>query len=242
MPKGRKNGCPVNIRNWLIYISLGEDDWTRIYGLTSLTNSTDSETNDSSADTDEWAEPFVTKRSGSISLEGKQVINAHTGENDPGQEALNGYATATGCDADATLKFVDPYGHAWIADYIVTGNEISVDSGETTLSWDLEQVGQVEVLPYVQPTAVSLKDGESPATTATMKVGDAAKTITVAFTPANASNTRFCVKNTKRSVAIVSNVTESGFDITPVSAGTTTITVKSACGDKTATLAVTVTA
>lgn len=242
MAKGRKNGCPVNIRNWLVYIQTGEDEWTRIYGLTSLTRNLDSETEDGSAETDEWAEPYVTKRSGSLSLEGRQVINEVDGENDPGQEALDGYAEATGCEADATLKFIDPYGHAWMADYIVTSRETSADDGETTLSWDLDQVGKAEVIPYVNATAIALKDGAQAATTLSLKMGSAGKLITVAFTPTNTSNTRFRVRNSKRAVALVSDITETGFTVTPVSVGTTTITVTSASGAKTATMTVTVTA
>jgi len=98
--KGRKNGCPVNIKNWLVFIlDVATQEYVRIYGLNSLNRGIDSETEDGSADTDVWAEPYVTKRSGSISLEGKKVVVEATGENDPGQDMLNSYAEAAGCDA-----------------------------------------------------------------------------------------------------------------------------------------------
>ena len=178
--KGRKNGCPVNIRNWLVYIlDVATNDFVRIYGLSSLTNSIDSDTEDGSADTDLWEEPYVTKRNASVSLEGKQVVEESTGALDEDQEILNGYAEVGGCDGDATLKFVDPYGHAWIADYIVNSHETSSDDSEDTESWDLSQVGEAEKLPYVQVSSVALKDGETAVTTLSMTVGDAAKLITV---------------------------------------------------------------
>lgn len=241
--KGRKNGCPVNIRNWLVYIlDIATNVFVRIYGLTSLTRTVDGNTEDGSADTDTWEEPYVTKRNGSISLEGKKVVVENTGEVDPGQEILNSYAEAVGCDGDATLKFVDPYGHSWIGDYIVNSHEESADSDGGSESWDLSQVGEIEVQPYVNVSDVAMKDGDNAATSLSLAVGDAAKIITVAFTPDSASNKRFKVANTNRKVATISNITEEGFTLTPVAAGTTTITVTTVNGTKTATLAVTVTA
>lgn len=243
MAKGRKNGCPVNIKNWLVYIlDVATEEYIRIYGLSSLSRSIDSDTEDGSADTDTWEEPYVTKRNSSVSLEGKEVVVEATGENDAGQELLNNFADATGCDADATLKFIDPYGHAWVGDYIVTGREVSADDSGTTLTWDLEQVGEIEVLPYVQTTGVSLQDGGTAVTELSLKVGAAPKIITTVFTPDGASNKRFKVSNNKRSVATVSNITEDGFTVTAMAAGEATITVTSVNGGKRATLAVTVTA
>jgi len=241
--KGRKNGCPVNIKNWLVYIlDVATQEYVRIFGLNSLNRGIDSETEDGSADTDVWAEPYVTKRSGSISLEGKKVVVEATGENDAGQEMLNSYAEAAGCDADATLKFVDPYGHAWVGDYIVTSREESADDSGETLSWDLEQVGEIEVLPYVHVQSVAFKVDAAAATELELTVGDAPKIVSVAFTPDTASNRRFRVTNSKRSVCTVGNVTDEGFTVTPVSAGTATIKVTTASGAKDATLTVTVSA
>lgn len=243
MAKGRKNGCPVNIRNWLIYIKdVSDDSWVRIYGLNSMTASFDSETEDGSNETDLWSEPYITKRSGSISLEGKQVIVESTGTNDAGQELLNSYAELGGCEADATLKFVDPYGHAWVGDYIVTGKELSADDTEITVSWDLEQVGEIEVQEYVQMTSIALKQGENSAATLTMTLEGGPKVITIDFTPATASNKRFKVVNSTKSVCTIGSITETGFTITPVAAGTSTITVTTINGAKTATCSLTVTA
>ena len=240
--KGRKKGCPVNVRNWLIYIlDVATNEFVRIYGLNSMTRNTDSDTEDGSADTDVWEEPYVTKRKGTVSLKGKEVVVESTGETDRGQELLNEYSEASGCDGDATLKFVDPYGHAWIGDYIITGSEQSAETDESSISWDLSQVGEVEVLPYVNASSIALKDGDDSAATLSMAVGDAGKIITVDFTPANTSNKRFKVSNSNRKVATVGNVTEDGFTVTPLSAGTSTITVVSINGAKTASIALTVT-
>lgn len=241
--KGRKNGCPVNIKNWLVYIlDVATNEWVRIYGLSSLTNSVDSDTEDGSADTDLWEEPYVTKRNASVSLEGKPVVEESTGEIDAGQDLLNSYAEVGGCDGDATLKFIDPYGHSWIADYIVNSHESSADDSENTESWELSQVGEAQAVAYVQVTSIALKDGDTTVTTLSFAVGDAAKLISVDFTPETSSNKRFRVSNKNRKVATVSNITENGFTVTPVAAGTTNITVTSVNGAKTATVAVTVTA
>ena len=83
--KGRKNGCPVNIRNWVVSIlDVATQQFVRIYGLTSLTRTIEGETEDGSADTDIWAEPYITKRSSSCDLEGDKKVIEATGEVDPG--------------------------------------------------------------------------------------------------------------------------------------------------------------
>ena len=246
MAKGRKRGCPVNIRNWLVEIqdkSAVSETWIRIYGLTSLSRTVDSDTEDSSQTTDIWSEPYVTKRNGSLSLEGNPVVVESTGERDPGQEMLTDYADLAGCDGDATLRVTDPYGHSWIGDYIVTSHESASDENDETESWDLEQVGEVEVQPYVHITSIALKDGSTALDGAlSLTVGGAGKIITVDFTPATSSNKRFRVTNSKHSVCTVGSITENGFTVTPVAAGTSTITVTTAEGAKTASLTVTVAA
>lgn len=244
MAKGRKNGCPVNIKNWLVWIlDPSTSEFVRIYGLNSLTSTVDSETEDGSADTDIWSEPYISKRSGSVDLEGKKVVNEATGEPDEGQELLNYYAETAGCDADATLKFTDAYGHTWIADYIVTSREDSVDDTGDNLSWSLEQVGEAEVQAYKHVSSIALKDGSTTVgSTLSMAVSATPKIITVTFTPTDSSNQRFRVRNTKRTIANIGNITDTGFTITPIAAGTTNITVTSVEGEKTATVALTVTA
>ncbi|MBR3503795.1 MAG: hypothetical protein IKO07_06075 [Clostridia bacterium] len=244
MAKGRKRGCPVNIRNWLIEIlDHANNEYVRIYGLTSMERSNDSDTEDGSNETDVYEEPFVTKRSGKLTLEGKPVVVESTGEVDPGQELLNDYATRSGCDGDATIRITDPYGHARLADYIVTSNEESSDADGDEVSWDLEQVGEAENLPYVHISSIDLKDGSTSLSGAlSLTVGGAAKIVTVDFTPDTSSNKRFRVTNTKRSICSVGNITETGFTVTPIAAGTSTITVTTVEGAKVATLSVTVSA
>ena len=243
MAKGRKNGCPVNIRNWLIYIQDKSDDsWVRIYGLNSMTASYDSETEEGSQTTDLWSEPYITKRSGSISLEGKQVIVESTGLNDAGQELLNSYGDLGGCDADLTLRFVDPYGHCWEADYILTGKEISADETEINVSWDLELVGEVDVKEYKQMSSIALKQGENSASELSLTVAGGPKIITIVFTPTDASNKRFKVTNSAKAVCSIGAITDTGFTITPIAAGSASITVTTINGAKTATCALTVTA
>ena len=241
--KGRKNGCPVNIRNWVVSIlDVATQQFVRIYGLTSLTRTIEGETEDGSADTDIWAEPYITKRSSSCDLEGDKKVIEATGEVDPGQEMLNEYAEMSGCDSDCTLKFVDPYGHGWIADYVVTSAEESSDDSDNSVTWSLEQVGEAEPIQYVQVKAVAAKSGGTAAATLEMKVGDSPKLIDVEFTPENASNQRFRVTNNKRSVVQVSDITESGITLRAVGEGTANIVITSVNGAKTASIAVTVTA
>ena len=243
MAKGRKNGCPVNIKNWIVEVfDHAASSYVRVYGLNSLTASVDSDTEDGSASTDVWGEPYVSKRNASASLEAKKVVDELTGNPDAGQELLNYYSEQAGCDADATLRFTDAYGHSWVADYIVTSREDSVDDTGDTYSWDLEQVGEAEVQSYVHVTSIDAKDGTSTVTTLSMTTSDTPKILSVAFTPSTSSNKRFKVTNTKRSVATVGNVTETGFTVTPVAAGTTVITVTTVEGGKTTAVTVTVTA
>ena len=244
MAKGRKSGCPVNIQNWLVYIlDVATDTYLRIYGLTSMSRTVEGDTEDGSAATDTWAEPYITKRSGTIDLEGVKKVVESTGEIDPGQEMLDYYAEQAGCGSDCTLKFVDPYGHGWIADYVITSAEESADESEQSRSWSLEQVGESEPIQYVQVESIAVMSGETSAANVSMKVGDAPKLIDIVFTPENASNQRFRVTNTKqKSVVKVGDITETGFTLTPIGAGTANIAVTSVNGGKTATIAVTVSA
>ena len=244
MAKGRKNSCPTNIRNWAISIqdkSQVSETFVRIKGLDEMTRNTDSDTEDGSSATDLWEEPYVSKRNASLKLSGKPLVDAATGAVDPGQALLDDYASNGTCDEDATLKIVDPYGTAILGDFIITGTEVSSDEDEDTKNWDLEQVGDVEVLPYVQLSGISLKDGNSAVTTLSMQVGDAAKVITIVFSPTNASNQRFRINSGNKRVASVGNITENSFTVTPVSAGTAKIVVTAVNNARTAVLTVTVT-
>jgi len=245
MSKGRKSGCPTNVRDWVIAIqdkAQAEETWVRIYGITQIRRSASSTTQDGSAASDLWEEPYITKRSATFNLEGNPVVDGSTGNLDEGQEMLNDYAERDGCDGDCTLKFIDPYGHAMVADYIVESNETNATDTENTVSWGMRQVGEAETLPYVQVSSIALKDGTNAITTLSLAEGSTPKVITVAFTPDDASNQRFRVSLSGKRYAEISNVTENTFSITPISVGTATIMVTSMNGRKTASLTVTVTA
>ena len=96
--------------------------------------------------------------------------------------------------------------------------------------------------PTFRSLGVSFNDGDSAATSASLTVGGAPKIISVVFEPEEASNKRFKITNSKRSVVTISNITEDGFTLTPMAVGTATITVTTANGGKRATLEVTVSA
>lgn len=240
----RKNGCPTSVRDWIIEImsrvsTSASPEWIRIKGLSSITVSHDSDTEDGSSADSIYGEPYVSKRNGSISLEGRPVVDRVTGAHDRGQEELDYYLTVAGCDGDARLRIVDNCGHAEIWDVIVASKENSADDTSETVSWDLERVGEPEEEPYVQVTGVST----TPASTLTLTPGQT-KTVTVGFTPESASNQKYSVASADTSKVKVSNVDGLSFDVTGVAETDTSVTVqiKTMNNAKVATLAVTVSA
>ncbi len=245
MARGRKAGCPMDVGDWAIQAKeLAQAAWTTVGGLAKMSLSTASDTQDASAETDLFEEPLVTKRSVTLSFEGVALTDAATGAWDEGQALLREYALRGGCEADLDLRVADPWGHATVLTGVVEKLEDLSESGSgRTLSFDIRQVGEAEAEPYVQLTAIALLDGETPigAEGLTFTEGGAAKLVTVAFTPADASNKRFRVSNDKRSVAAVSGIAEASFLVTPVGSGTATLTVTTVNGPRTASLAVTVT-
>lgn len=241
--RGRKTGCPINIRDWLVELKeTNSATYTTIYGLESLTRTQGSSTEDGSAETAVWEEPYITKRNQKFSFEGKRIIDALTGAVDPGQLLIEDYCTLAGCDADVELRLTDPYGHSTVHAVILTDFEESSDASSHTISFDAAQVGEADAVPYVQLASVALKDGEtSLAGVLAMVIGDPAKIITVVHTPTTASNKRYKVANSNRAVVQVSNVTSTAFTITPLIAGTATLTITSVNNARTVTLEVTVT-
>lgn len=240
----RKNGCPMTVRDWAIDIlsrasTKANPTWIRIKGLTSMTLSTDADTEDGSSAESLWGEPYVTKRNGSLSLEGRPVIDSVTGAQDPGQAELDYYATQGGCDGDATLRIADPYGRAQIIDVVVTSNERSADDTSETRTWDTEIVGEPEEQPYVQVTSIAT----TPATSASIEVGET-ESVTVAFTPDTASNQKFSVASADTSKVQVANIDGLNFDIVGVAVTETpvNVVVRTMNNSKEATIAVTVTA
>ena len=237
MARGRKSGCPTNIRDWQVSILDKEaagEIWVRIAGLRTLVRSVESETADGSAGTDLWEEPYVTKRAVTLKLSGKAVGSVASGEMDPGQAMLDRYAELGGCGADATIKFVDPYSHVLVADFAVTAAEKQAGDEGNDVSWELRQVGESEALPYVAVRAVTLT-----AAAMTLQAGETA-TARFAFTPENASNRRYrLLVNGKEHIAL-SNIADGAFDVTGLAAGEATVDVVSLNGQKTARLTVTV--
>ena len=240
----RKNGCPTSVRDWIIEImsrvSTADDPtWIRIKGLNSITVSNDADTEDGSSADSLYSEPYVTKRSGSISLEGRPIADKVTGAHDPGQTELDYYLTVGGCDGDARLRIVDNCGHAEIWDVTVTGKENGADETSETVSWDLERVGAPETEEYIQVTGVTT----NPATPVSIKAGEV-ETVTVAFTPTTASNQKYSVASADTTKVKVENIDGLTFDLVGVAAtdDPVTVQVKTMNNAKVATIAVTVTA
>ena len=239
--RGRKNNCPTSIKDWQVSIWNPFDlAWVRIRGLNSLNYSQDSSTEDGSTAEDDWEEPYITKRKAKLSLEGKPVVDAATGNVDPGQDLLNEFGKLTRCAADALIRFVDPYGHALEAYYQITAHEVSSGKDGDKISWDLDMVGESESLPYYQVTGIAIVSlGEEPETIE-MDINDAPRLLQVVFTPENASNKRYSIK-TGGHVIRVSNITDGSFTIAPLQVGEATVKVTSINNAETATVAVEVT-
>lgn len=241
MARGRKRGCPMNIRNWLIQVlDRATEEWVRIYGLTSMTRTVSGQTSDGSAESDIWEEPYITKRSASLKMEGDVVEDERTGERDAGQQLLEEAALLSGCENDVSLRMVDPYGHSMVADFVVTGCEHSHDDTRTRVSWDLEQVGEAEQEVYVQVQGVEIREGNTAVETLTFREGDAPRILRVEFLPENASNRRFRIYNSSPSVARILDLTEEGFTLQPLAQGSTVIRVESMNQGKSCALSVAV--
>lgn len=242
----RKNGCPTNIRDWMVEIlsrasTEADPIWIKIKGLTSITVGSDADTEDNSSADSIYAEPTVTKRRGTISLEARPILDRVTGARDPGQEELEYYLTVGGCEGDAKIRFTDPVGHAEIIDVIVTGKEVSTDETSETVSYDMERVGESEMIPYVQVTGI---DTDQTGSAMSIAVGET-DTVEVEFTPTNASNQKYSVASADTTKVKVENIDGLTFDVVGVAATGSTpvnIVVKSVNNAKTATVAVTVTA
>ena len=239
--RGRKNNCPTSIKDWQVSIWNPFDlVWVRIRGLNSLNYSQDSSTEDGSTAEDDWEEPYITKRKAKLSLEGKPVVDAATGNVDPGQDLLNEFGKLTRCAADALIRFVDPYGHALEAYYQITAHEVSSGKDGDKISWDLDMVGESESLPYYQVTGIAIVSlGEEPETIE-MDINDAPRLLQVVFTPENASNKRYSIK-TGGHVIRVGNITDGSFTIAPLQVGEATVKVTSINNAETATVVVEVT-
>lgn len=239
----------MSVRDWVVEImsrasTAASPVWIRIKGATTITRATSSTTEDGSGADAMWSEPYVAKRSGTLTLECKKISDAVTGARDAGQAELDYYATLGGCDGDARIRLTDPYGHSTIIDAIVTGTNDSAQETSGTVSWDLEQVGEAEDVPYVQATAINVTGtGITGGTTASVAIGDTIEA-TVAFTPSNASNQKYSVASADTTKVKIANIDGLNFEIVPVAVTTSAVNVlvKSMNNNLTKTIAVTVTA
>lgn len=237
----RKNGCPFSVRDWQIDIrsraSTNESPtWIPIKGMESLDFSMDAETEDGSSAQSLYSEPYITKRSGSMSMELKRIVDRVTGAKDLGQEELDYYATLGGCDADARFRMADAVGNTTILDAVVTGVGNSADDTSESVSYDTEIVGEPEILPYVPVASVTT----TPATSLAAVVEDIDE-VTVNVLPVGASNKKYSVYSSDAGVVKVMQVDGNEFEIKSLKAGTATLTIKTMNGAKTATITVTVT-
>ena len=237
----RKNGCPMSVKEWVVEIlsraaTRAEPVWIPVKGLSAITLALEAETQDGSAASSLWAEPYVVKRSGKLTLEGRPSACARTGGTDPGQAELSYFASLGGCMGDAALRLTDPYGRSQIIDLVVTDVETETEDGGEKIRWDCEIVGAPEEQGYVQLEAIAC----TPAQIA-LGVNETAQ-VALAFTPENASNRRFSAASENPHYVRVGSVEDGGFSVTGVmkTDGPVLVRLRSMNNDLTASLAVTV--
>lgn len=239
----RKSGCPFNIRDYSVKIeNKVTDDFVPVKGLNSLSLSVEADTDDGKTGDAVWAEQYIKGRSVSGSLSGRPIVDRVTGTRDPGQALMKRAAyNSGGCDNDQTLLIADAIGRAVQYDCVITSESIDTDEDGEEISWDFEGVGEPVEVPYVQLTAVAFKDGNTEASTVSVVVGNT-KEIVVAFTPTTASNTRYSYSIEDESIAAIAAIDGANISIRGVAAGNTTLTIKTMNNNKTAELAITVSA
>ena len=237
----RKNGCPMSVKEWVVEIlsraaTKAEPVWIGVNGLSAITLALEAETQDGSSATSLWAEPYVVKRSGQLTLEGKPSACARTGVQDPGQAELTYFASLGGCMGDAALRLTDPYGRSRIIDVVVTDVENESEDGGEKIRWVCEIVGAPEEQSYVQLEGIACTPGAI-----TLGVNETAQ-VALSFTPANASNRRFSAASENPHCVRVDQTGEGGFTITGVAKtdAPVNVRIRSMNNALTAALAVTV--
>ena len=237
----RKSGCPFSVRDYSIKIeNKVTDEEILIKGLTDMSVDTDAETEDGKAGESMWAEKFIKSRSVSGSLSGRPIYDRATGARDPGQNLLHRAAMNDGgCDNDQTLIIADAIGHTVKYDCVVTNESRSANEDGEEISYDWEGVGKPEELEYVQVTGVSFKSDGAAATTASITAGST-KEITVTFEPEDASNQRYSYYIDDEAVCALAAIDGPNISLRGVSAGNTTLTVKTMNNAAMATLNITV--
>lgn len=205
----------MSVREWVVEIlsraaTKAEPKWIPVKGLSAITIALEAETEDGSSADSLWAEPYVVKRSGKLTIEGKPVADALTGAPDPGQAEMNYFAALGGCAGDACLRLTDPYGRAQMLDLIITDSETSGEDGGEKISWNCEIVGAPEDVPYVQLEGIAPEVNEI-----TLAVNET-RAIALTFTPANASNRRYSAASENAHYVRVGGVQEDSFTLTGV--------------------------
>lgn len=240
----RKNGCPFSIRDYVVEIQdLVTEEWIKVKGLTSMSVSRESETQEGKGGDALWAEPYITGRSLTISLEGRPIFDRTTGAKDPGQDRMDEASLlGGGCDNDQRVRISDAIGHSTLIDCIVTSKSNSADEEGETVSYELQGVGAPEELSYVQATAIQAKNGTTAlsATAAlTVTAGENA-TFTVVFTPTNASNQKFAVSIADKTIVRMVSMEDGKVTVQGIAAGETTVNLRSMNNSLTASFKVTV--
>lgn len=205
----------MSVREWVVEIlsraaTKAEPKWIPVKGLSAITIALEAETEDGSSADSLWAEPYVVKRSGKLTIDGKPVADALTGTPDLGQAEMNYFAALGGCAGDACLRLTDPYGRAQVIDLVITDTETSGEDGGEKISWNCEIVGAPEEVPYVQLEGIAPEVNEI-----TLAVNET-RTIAVAFTPETASNRRYTAASENAHYVRVGAAGEGGFTLTGV--------------------------
>ena len=205
----------MSVREWVVEIlsraaTKAEPKWIPVKGLSAFTIALEAETEDGSSADSLWAEPYVVKRSGKLTIDGKPVADALTGTPDPGQAEMNYFAALGGCAGDACLRLTDPYGRAQVIDLVITDTETSGEDGGEKISWNCEIVGAPEEVPYVQLEGIAPEVNEI-----TLAVNET-RTIAVSFTPETASNRRYTAASENAHYVRVGAAGEGGFTLTGV--------------------------
>src|SRR3954452_15210153 len=80
--------------------------WTRVNGLTSISESTDDNTEDDDADDAGWGSSIVTQRVWSVEVEGRRKrTDAAAFTPDPGQEAIRKASRVVGIGASVRVRW-----------------------------------------------------------------------------------------------------------------------------------------
>ena len=238
----RKSGCPFNIRDYAVTMKdqvTGE--YVRVKGLDTMKVEVEADTEDGGTGESLWAEMFIKGRSVSGSIGGRPIADRVTGARDPGQALMHRAAFSEGgCMNDCTVRVADPVGQAVEYDCVVTGESVDVDEDGEKITWEWEGVGCPRELPYVQASGLAFrKDGAAVSSVSVAVNGTA--TVLAAFTPENASNTRFAYSLADAAVAQVESVDGAEIVIRGMSPGETALTLRSMNNGLTAQLTVRVT-